>query len=137
MKNFKSFILIIATVVLFNSCTKDGPTGPQGAAGNANVNSYTFSTDSNSWQGTNRTGWLYRYTNSSMNLNGGVEVYWGNISTNQWSIIPTFNYIEFITVGVYPNSSSVLISFNPLDSPSVPVNNPGVQQFQIVTIPKL
>jgi hypothetical protein len=137
MKNLKKYILIAVIVVLFNSCAKDGPTGPQGAPGNANVNTYTFSTDSNSWQGFPQSGWIYQYKNLSMNLGGGVEVYWGGYLTN-WYILPFAGNNAAINVQIHQDSSSVWIYFTPfpLDSPSIPVYNPGVQQFKIITIPK-
>ena len=49
MKNLKKLILIAVIAVLFNSCAKDGATGPAGPAGsngNANVTSSTFTVTS-------------------------------------------------------------------------------------------
>lgn len=43
-------LTISAIVITLSSCQKEGPEGPQGIPGNANVKSMNFSLDSNSWQ---------------------------------------------------------------------------------------
>src|ERR1035441_9901786 len=114
MKNLMKYILIAAIALIFNSCAKDGPTGPQGVPGNANVITYTFTTDSSGWLGFPQTQWLYQYKNLSMDLSGGVEIYWGGYLSG-WSILPiSANYIA-INAGINIDSSTVSIAYSKLE----------------------
>ena len=70
--------LFIAVVLLISSCQKDdgiGPSGPQGPTGKVNINTYLFSTSAGEWNGDGAGGWWYNYSNTNMNLSGGIELY--------------------------------------------------------------
>lgn len=43
------WIFTLATMLFAPACTKEGPTGPQGATGNANVRSTTFTVNPGDW----------------------------------------------------------------------------------------
>ena len=89
MKRINYFLALILFGIIFASCTKQGPTGPQGAQGNANVtsNSYTIT----SWT----TGNYFYYTNlsvpaltSSILNSGAIEVYWSIDGGTSWNRLP-------------------------------------------------
>jgi hypothetical protein len=138
MRNLKSYFLIAAIAVLFASCGKDGatgPAGPQGEPGNANVNTYTFKTNSGNWISDGSGGWYCTYTNTSMNLGGGVEVY-VLATSGDWVTLPlTAGNSSFVTQ-ININGDEVQINFDNVDG-TTSVLNPGNQSFKIITIPSI
>lgn len=138
MKKIKTLFLIAAIVVLFNSCAKDGATGPtgaQGEPGNANVNTYSFTTNSGNWIPDGSGGWYCTYTNSSMNLGGGVEVY-VLATSGDWVTLPlTAGNSSFVTQ-INITGDEVQINFDDVDG-TTSVVNPNNQSFKIITIPSI
>src|SRR5665213_2304822 len=104
-KILSKLILITAIAVLFNSCAKDGatgPQGPQGAAGtngtngSANVSASTFTITSWAYNGST----YYQYyadlsvpaITSTVMSDGTVQVFQGDGTGNVWVSMPyTYN----------------------------------------------
>ena|ERR1017187_2335613 len=139
MKKIKTLFLIAAIAVLFNSCAKDGATGPagaQGAPGNANVNTYTFTTTTSSWFQDTNGGWYCICQNTSMNLNGGVEVYALDNTNSDWVALPSSGSNLSLTFELQINGDAVWIYLDDINGTTT-LNNPGVLNFKVITIPSI
>ena len=97
-KKLYSSIIVLSTIfILFQSCKKEGPVGPAGKDGNANVQSSTITFSNWSWESTSK----YEYCDftwpsitSSIANSGAVIIY---ISTpSGWVALPRT---------IYPNTT--------------------------------
>jgi hypothetical protein len=134
----KNLVILMAAIVLFASCGKDGAPGAQGPPGNANVNSYVY--DVNSWVTTVSPPYEC-YTDLSVPeitgsvISGGtVQVFEGNASSGSsiWYAMPySFQGTEVsfdISIGgvrIYRTYDSG----NPITPPSV------IVEYKVVVIP--
>jgi hypothetical protein len=94
MKKIQNCLLITAIAVLFNSCAKDGatgpagPTGPAGATGSANVTATTFSIFS--WS---QSSFWYSILSvpaitTTVNNSGTVQVFFSVSNGTNWVALP-------------------------------------------------
>jgi hypothetical protein len=110
MKNFKSYFLIATIAALFNSCAKDGATGPagpqgaQGSAGNANVKEQIFTVYPNQWS---LSGNHYYYQPNDADItNASIDQVTAVFSSDslRWQ---TFPYSNFLVNGDYLSYSYI------------------------------
>ncbi|MCX6244870.1 MAG: hypothetical protein NTU98_09215 [Bacteroidetes bacterium] len=130
-----TWLAFAAMILLFNSCSKDGATGPAGTNGNTNVHSKTFVVNPSDWNvnSTNLTRFL---TDSAITQdiidNGSVEMFvnygdsWRPLPfTNFWAPSPQTYQGSF-----YLNEFDIFVWRNDGLQPIVP----GVLTFKVVTI---
>jgi hypothetical protein len=126
--NLLIIALTIASLYLFNSCSKDvevgpagatGATGATGASGNANVKSFNITINNNDWDKATGLGfiWIYTYdfpalTKSIMD-SGMIIVYLKTTNGSSYSIdpLPLDNYLLMDASG--GTSTFTNISSNP------------------------
>ena len=139
---------IVASMLLFTSCGKDGATGPAGATGPqgpagtngtngvANIASYTGSTQNSSWV-VNPNNYELDATfpvsaiTQDVVTNGTIQVFLGDGTGNQWSAMPfSLTDIEFN----YTYSVGQVVIQETQGNLTLPAN-PGVRQFKFVVIP--
>lgn len=128
----KKTIFLLFTVVLFFGCTKEGPVGPVGASGNANVQTYnfenaTFSNNVNYWSST----LIIPEITQSVIDNGFVAVYQKTNTTN-WALPHIDGGLNYL-FSVKLNQVVVTVS-NVSGSNIIP--NPSGLNFKVVVIPK-
>jgi hypothetical protein len=126
---------IVVTALLFNSCIgEQGPVGPAGEDGNANVKSSSLTT----------SGWNYLspdwYINFSYNAitqdildNGAVLVYvqsGSNYFQLPYTFYPSSTYSRTYTFKHYLGGLSVYVTDSDLTQPA----NPGLLTFKVVVI---
>lgn len=149
----KTFTIILGIALLmagYSACKKDkteyqpkGNYQPEGdyvttGINNNTVQSYTFSLDTADWYYTDSSqmSWESSYTNSSMNLNGSVQVYIKN-NTNVWIALPYSVAVDSLSYsviyGIAPPQNKVLIGVYYNDT--IIAENPGLCHFRIVTVP--
>lgn len=136
---------IVAGMLVFTSCTKEGPVGPQGPAGadglnglngSSNVAAYTGTTQNSSWVvNTNNieldATFPVSAITSNVVANGTIQVFLGDGTGNTWSAMP-FSY----TSVEYNYSYSVgQVVIQVTQGNGVLPSNPGAQQYKIVVIP--
>lgn len=133
-------------MLVITSCTKEGPAGPAGADGNANVASSNV-VALNNWVSSFDNGTEFQYTSTiswggitqAVKDNGLVMVYMRDNSTTDWTALPysdagsgySLAYNFDVAVG------SVVVSFNGFDntgSPGIGTMN-GVYTARIIAIP--
>jgi len=135
MKTFAAGI--VATALLFTSCTKDGATGatgPQGPAGNANVQTFNFT--ANPWTlSSSTTYWYYDYP-LTVPTNAAVMVYYTSSTLNSGSAANLSLPITLSGNQIYfkYNSTTLEMGVNSVAG-TVGVSNPGPLNFQVVVIP--
>jgi hypothetical protein len=126
---------LLFNVLLFSSCEK-GETGPAGANGSSNVQSYTFTTNNLSWVfngSDNSYNSTYNLTSITSDVvsNGTIQVFVGDGSSNQWGALPLSYSVLQLN---YSYSLGQVVLSVTLSNGLVP-NNPGGQQFKVVVIP--
>ncbi|NSW45640.1 MAG: hypothetical protein HPY79_07490 [Bacteroidales bacterium] len=137
--NLFSVVMLLAGLVFFTSCKKEGPMGPQGPAGkdgNANVTSITYTISS--WD-TDNTIWYKdiidsRITNSILE-NGDVRVFLespaqSNVWLNMPFISPHNNYFTTYNYNVGLNVIRVVI----YDSDGLLPAQPSSMRIKVVVI---
>jgi hypothetical protein len=93
MKNQHVTAFIFSVFILFSSCKKEGPEGPAGKDGNANVKSGTITFSNWTWDSSNS----YLYSNftwtelTSSVVNGGAFYIYLN-TTSGWAPLPRTIY---------------------------------------------
>lgn len=136
MKNNLNSILIagIFTLLSFTSCQKEGPQGPAGEDGNANVHSRNFSI--NNWNYEDPS-WHLSILDSRITEdiieNGAVLVYInydGSLSLIPITIYREANYSTTIESSVYVGGVSIFWTDSDLTQPITPPN----LDFKIVVI---
>lgn len=129
-----SALLLLVTMTLFSSCKKEGPAGPAGKDGNANVVSSTIT--SSSWAYA-APSWVITFTNPAITQeiinSGAVLVYLkvGN-SYNQLPLTfyPSSDYSTTIEVSTFVGGLSLFWT----DSDLIQPINPGSRTFKVVVI---
>ena len=118
-KLFSLFVLSLWMISLL-SCTKEGPAGPKGEDGNANVKTYKYTIKTDEWQG---SGGNYYHEESIPEItediyeNGDVRVYIKSNNSEQyqalpytWISNPNYQYIAKYWYGV--GSLKIQVVFN-------------------------
>lgn len=130
----KSLVIFGLAIISIVGCTKEGPIGPAGADGNANVVSSSFSS----------SNWVFGSPNWSLVLvysaitqeiidNGAVLVYLKNGQSYlqlPLTIYPTANYSTSLEVASFVGGVKIFWT----DSDLVQPNNPGNREFKVVAI---
>lgn len=124
----KKFLLLVATAITFSACSKKGDTGdtgPAGADGNANVQSFTYVVHPGDWQQSGVIGSTYeKYIDlsapsitQSIIDGGAVLVYWNvnasllalpatvPINADVYSFLPSFS-VGSTTLEVFTDNHS-------------------------------
>lgn len=134
----KTLSIALIALVCLTACkkAKDGAPGATGKTGNANVQAFTFTTNSSNWIPDNTNNiYYYDYTLSSITssvLSGGaVMTYLGDGTGNYWQAMPfTIVGVEYNYV-ITPKSIEIDVTMANGTMPA----NPGGQQFKVVVIP--
>jgi hypothetical protein len=83
---------IAAGILLFTGCTKDGATGPAGAAGSANVSTHNISLTPSNWGADGYGGWYTLITTTGYDLTkGAVSTFMSNDNIN-WLALPAVGF---------------------------------------------
>jgi hypothetical protein len=128
--------ILVVGLFTFNSCVKDGPVGPQGPQGNANVQSSAVTVTQWSWNTT------YSYSSANITVpaltpdivdRGAVMVYIYNGSTT-WEALPFSSVISAGVTTHYEfvytdNQVTIIISNSDLSIPNLQTST-----FKIVCI---
>jgi hypothetical protein len=132
--NKKSLIIFGIALISIVGCTKEGPTGPAGANGNANVVSSTIS--SSNWV-FNSPSWSNTFTYPAITQDiidkGAVLVYLKNgqaYSQLPLTIFQSASYSTSLEVASFPGGVKIFWTDSDLTQP----NNPGNKEFKIVVI---
>ena len=140
----KSIFISLAVVLIAAGCRK-GDTGPQGPAGNANVQSYLYATTSDSWSTSDTgliwaTGFVVPEIDQSVINSGAVLIYYVDSSSSTNYSVPFFenSYSEDVTASIAPfdgnaNDPNVIVSIESTNG--VAFLNPGSTEFRVVVIP--
>jgi hypothetical protein len=94
MKTIKLLSIIAVVAVIFNSCTKDGATGPAGANGtngNANVSVATYTIAPSSWGSDGNGGWYAALIPSIDPTQGAVSIFYSPDDIS-WTGLPFVGY---------------------------------------------
>jgi hypothetical protein len=137
MKNLSVISMCVAFSLLFISCTKEGPQGPQGNPGldgNANVHSYLYHVTSWTLDGTEYYNVLLAdYITQDILDNGAVLVYMSN-GSGSWLALPFtmwYNgYGEVTSQVISVGGITIWVS----DSDLAPQAYPGNIDFKVVAI---
>ena len=129
-------MFIICSLVL-TSC-KEGPQGPKGATGNANVNTYTYNVYYSDWLASSKDLYVNLSANfitQDINDNGTVLVYISN-GSNGWLALPQ---IEYTASNYFTRYSAVYyvggVTIWKTDSDGNQTSTPtGTSTFKIVAI---
>jgi hypothetical protein len=119
-------------------CKKEvqGPAGPQGEQGNANVSSITWNTSGAYWYGSSSTGWetsKYWYDLNQSIVDGGmVQVYAVTGGTHVALPFTTPVGNGFASVLFAYSLNSIEIGQQPSNGTSI--NNPGVKTYKAVIV---
>jgi hypothetical protein len=108
----------------------------QQGTNNNTVQTETFTTNSNQWvQSTSSASYYYNHSSTNITSdvisNGAVMVYLGDGSGNVWIAMPFSKSGLDFAYAMQPSNVQVDIS----QSNGLMPNNPGGQQFKVVTIP--
>jgi hypothetical protein len=121
MKKILTLCLTVALTTGFTSCTKEGPAGPAGAQGNANVHSKTITINPSSWyhvgtSGSSGDGFEADLTNtditSAIASSGAVLSYISSDNSTWFSLpqtAPFSTWSESINIFYSTGSISVVI----------------------------
>jgi hypothetical protein len=126
MKNAKPLLILQMTLpfLLLWSCTKQGPIGPQGQQGNANVTSVTFTNISVPLNGT----YVFNIPAITQAIldSGTVSVYYSNpaITPEQWFPLPQYFF--------YNGNLVWLILYN-LELGKATLSDSGITSFRSLT----
>ncbi len=135
----KIYLLAVAALILsFSpSCKKEGPPGPAGEDGNANVKSSTITFSNWTWH----SGTLYDYADftwgeitSDIANSGTVLVYLSN-GNGGWlplprTIYPTSNYTQSQRYVYYQGGFTVIVQDSDLTQPA----NPGTWTIKVLAV---
>lgn len=130
----KSLIIFGITLISIIGCTKEGPVGPAGADGNANVVSSTIS--SSNWV-YNSPNWSITYFYPAITQNiidkGAVLVYLKNgqaYTQLPLTIYPSATFSSSLEVNSFVGGVKIFWTDSDLTQPS----NPGNREFKVVVI---
>jgi hypothetical protein len=133
IKTITSLVLLV-TMTIFSSCKKEGPAGPAGEDGNANVVSSTIT--SSSWAYT-APSWAISFTYPAITqdiINSGAVLVYIKVGNNYSQLPLTFyqsaSYSSTIEVSTFVGGLSLFWTDSDLTQP----NNPGSQTFKVVVI---
>lgn len=133
IKTITSLVLLV-TMTIFSSCKKEGPAGPAGEDGNANVVSSTIT--SSSWAYT-APSWAITFTYPAITqeiINSGAVLVYIKVGNNYnqlpLTFYPSASYSSTIEVSTFVGGLSLLWT----DSDLIQPNNPGSQTFKVVVI---
>lgn len=127
--------MLFISSLLFNSCTKEGPEGPAGKDGNANVNSQTFYVNSPDWFSTGVSYYCNVYPSAlSADIlnNGAILVYMDYESTDRQLPLTIFNgtYETLYDHSMTEYNVKVEVANTNLTMPA----NPGYHKIRVVTM---
>jgi hypothetical protein len=134
MKKTFHLVFIVIAILLTSIGCKKGDTGPTGATGNANVQTYTFSVTNSSWVADSAgLQWSTDYTlPSSVNVSGAVLLYVQD--STSWAALPHVDY--GVTVEFKYDPSTEIIEVQAADAKAaIMIDNPGPMTFRVVAIP--
>jgi hypothetical protein len=131
---------IVAGMLLFAGCTKEGPIGPQGQPGlNGVANIQT------SFVTVKSTDWSYDQTSNlwysdfggfgTISNNAAVLVYYVDNTNTNVSLPVTFSDIQYYYSNGFSNGSSFIEVDVSSASGATTVANPGTTNYKIVVIP--
>ena len=133
----KNLVIVIVALTLLTSCGKEGPVGPQGAPGNANVMSYvynvtTWSIDLNAHEVFSDLP-VPEITNSVLS-GGTVQVFEGNLpsGSNIWYGMPYSYQSSEISFDISYGNVRIIRT---LDNGSTPTPPSSIYQYKVVIIP--
>jgi hypothetical protein len=112
----KLFLAVAALAVIFNSCTKEGPAGPQGPAGtngNANVNVTIYTIYSNSWISDGNGGWYVNLTPSFDPTQGAVSILFSPDDVNWYGLPYVGHTVGDVDVNYIVTSYNIEILYQP------------------------
>ena len=140
MKNL-FMLMFVGCISIFNSCRKDGPVGPQGPAGNANVmGEYPFTVNAGSWTFTTNiagnTGNAYVVSYNDANItssvaNHGLVVMYIQYADGTWKSLPDI----FAGTSFSFNFSAGGFDIYYTNVDGTTPSSPGTQVFRAVVIP--
>ncbi|HEX7414639.1 MAG TPA: hypothetical protein VF411_11400 [Bacteroidia bacterium] len=150
MKNMKKTLAagIVAGMLLFAGCSKDGATGPAGATGpqgttgtngtngtngSANVSTYNLTQAPNQWTSDGYGGWKALFTATGFNPTvGAVEAFFSADNTNWYAMPFTFSTNE--TVAYSFNSAGLTVNDIAIGTTAIPAWTTTCY-FKFVVIP--
>jgi hypothetical protein len=135
-KPIYSFILGLVLVLSFSSCDREGPEGPAGRDGNANIISKFYTVNPDDWfDDPNTGGWFAEIFVNEISqgvINGGlVKVFQANADETEWFALP----YSFGTLQYNYSIATGFVFIDVTDVDLIDIDNPGVQQFRIVILP--
>jgi len=129
-----SALLLLVTVTTFSSCKKEGPAGPAGQDGNANVVSSTIT--SSAWA-YNAPSWAITFTYPAITqeiINSGAVLVYLKVGNNYnqlpLTFYPSSSYSSTVEVSNFVGGLSLIWTDSDLTQP----NNPGSRTFKVVVI---
>lgn len=128
---------ILASIMIFTSCEKEGPAGPAGRDGlDGNANVVSSSKTSSNWA-YNDPSWVITLTYPSITqeiINSGAVLVYMQVGNTYYQIPSTFyeseNYSSSLDVSIFVGGVSVFWT----DSDLIQRTNPGSQTFKVVVI---
>ncbi|MCX7862425.1 MAG: hypothetical protein N2449_05460 [Bacteroidales bacterium] len=139
MKTKALLLGVIITVSLFQACKKEqGPQGPPGKDGNANVTAKVVNINQNDWISGNKIWYVdildTRITESVIN-NGMVKIFMESSSqSGVWLNLPWFEVYEDYTSIYNFNCGINAVRIFKEDTDAEMPSNPGFKKFKIVVI---
>lgn len=129
-----STLFLLVTMAFFSSCTKEGPAGPAGKNGNANV--VSSSVTSGSWTYV-APSWEQTFTYPAITstiLNSGAVLVYVQSGTNfyqlPYTFYPSSSFSRTFTYVHYLGGLKVFVTDSDLTQPS----DPGTLTFKVVVI---
>ena len=134
-------LMFVGCISIFSGCRKDGPIGPQGPAGNANVmGEYPFTVNAGSWTFTTNiagnTGNAYVVSYNDANItssvaNHGLVVMYIQYADGTWKSLPDI----FAGTSFSFNFSAGGFDIYYTNVDGTTPSSPGTQVFRAVVIP--
>jgi len=135
----KNLLLIMLATTLLAGCKKEtvqGPPGPQGEQGNANVFSLTWNTNGAAWSGSTSTGWetskIWTDLNQDIIDGGMVQVY--AVAGDGHIALPFTTPVNNGFASILFAYSLYTIEVAQLPSSGVTINNPGIKTYKAVIV---
>jgi hypothetical protein len=138
MKKVKLLSMITVMTVMFNSCAKDGATGPQGPAGqngNANVSVGSYAIASSSWGSDGNGGWYTNLTPAFNPTQGAISILFSADDVNWYGLPYVGHTIGDADVNYIVNSTTIEILYQP-QTGYTSISEPSVNAYiQVSLIP--
>ena len=135
-KNYLSFAMILILSIL-SGCKKEGPAGPAGQDGNANVKSSTITFSNWSWSSSGQYDYVdftWGAITTDISNSGGVFVYESN-GSGGWlplprTIFPNNTYTQSQRYVYGAGAFTIIVQDSDLTQP----NNPGTWTIKILAV---